>query len=243
MKDILQDLIAHTHSLGFLTSLKVVTDNESTKIDSLSEDLSVILKAETHTKVNDFQGTFGMGNLDKLNLHLKNPEFQENAKIEVVKNTKNGEEYPSHIHFENQIGDFENDYRFINKEIIEKKLKNVKFKGATWNLEFEPPVASITRMKLMSAVHTEEPNFSVKTESNNLIFSFGDANTHAGEFIFKHNVNGTLSNIRSYPLSQVQSILNLSGNSIMSISDQGVMKITIDSGLAVYEYYLPCQTK
>jgi hypothetical protein len=72
-----------------------------------------------------------MPNLDKLNMHLKNPEYKENAKLEVVKAERNGETMPTHIHFENAAGDFENDYRFMNKAIIEEKLKSVKFKGAT----------------------------------------------------------------------------------------------------------------
>ena len=71
-----------------------------------------------------------MSNLDKLSLHLKNPEYKDNAKIDVVKAERNGETVPTHIHFENAAGDFQNDYRFMNQAIIEEKLKTVKFKGA-----------------------------------------------------------------------------------------------------------------
>ena len=106
-----------------------------------------------------------MPNLDKLALHLKNPEYQKDAKIEVVKAERNGETIPTHIHFENQAGDFENDYRFMNKAIIEEKLKTVKFKGAAWNVTFQPSMAAIQRMKLQSAAHQEEPTFNVKTEA------------------------------------------------------------------------------
>jgi hypothetical protein len=243
MKDILQDIVAHTHGLGFLSSLKVSTDENSTTISSITDDRSLVLQATTHERVADFMGVFGMGNLEKLNLLLKNPEYKEDAKIEIVKKTKDDIEYPAHIHFENVIGDFQNDYRFINKEVIEKNLKSVKFKGASWELEFEPPVASISRMKYMSAVHSEDPNFQVWTENNNLIFSFGDNVSHAGEFVFKHNVNATLASKKSFPIAQTQSILSLSGNSTMSISDQGVMKISVDSGFALYDYFLPSQTK
>lgn len=70
MKDILQDIVAHTHSLGFLSLVKVSND-EGTAIDSMAEDRSVILSAETHAPVAEFTGTFGMPNLDKLALHLK----------------------------------------------------------------------------------------------------------------------------------------------------------------------------
>jgi hypothetical protein len=242
MKDILQDVVAHTHALGFLSLVKVSND-EGTTIDSMAEDRSVILSAETHNSVNEFVGTFGMPNLDKLSLHLKNPEYKDNAKVEVVQAERNGETIPTHIHFENATGDFQNDYRFMNKAIIEEKLKTVKFKGAAWAVEFQPSMASIARMKLMSAAHSEEPTFNVKTVDGNLVFSFGDASTHAGEFVFQHGVEGTLQHTWSWPVAQVQAILGLDGDATMSISDQGAMKISVNSGMATYDYILPAQSK
>ena len=242
MKDILQDVVAHTHALGFLSLVKV-TNDETTQIDSMAEDRSVILTGTTTTPVAEFKGTFGMPNLDKLALHLKNPEYKDNAKIQVVEAERNGETIPTHIHFENAAGDFQNDYRFMNKAIIEEKLKTVKFKGATWDVVFQPSVASIARMKLMSAAHSEEPTFNVKTKDGNLVFSFGDASTHAGEFVFQHGVQGSLQHTWSWPVAQVQSILNLDGDATMSISDQGAMKISVNSGMATYDYILPAQSK
>jgi hypothetical protein len=246
MKDILQDIVAHTHSLGFLSTLKITAEAE-TQIDSMAEDRSVILTAKTHTPVKAFDGVFGMPNLDKLSLHLKNPEYKDKAKIEVVKGERNGETVPTHIHFENEAGDFQNDYRFMNKAIIEEKLKTVKFKGANWNVVFQPSMAAISRLKLMSTAHSEEPTFNVSTKDTNgatdLVFTFGSAGTHAGEFIFQSNVSGKLSHTWSWPVNQVQSVLNLSGDITISISDQGAMKISIDSGLATYDYILPAQSK
>ena len=37
----------------------------------MAEDRSVILSAETHNKVNEFTGTFGMPNLDKVSITFK----------------------------------------------------------------------------------------------------------------------------------------------------------------------------
>ena len=242
MKDILQDVVAHTHALGFLSLVKVTADND-TAIDAMAEDRSVILTATTHNPVPEFVGTFGMPNLDKLSLHLKNPEYKDNAKLDVVQAERNGETVPTHIHFENASGDFENDYRFMNKAIIEEKLKTVKFKGASWDVTFEPSMASIARMKLQSAAHAEEPTFNVTTTDGNLVFSFGDASTHAGNFIFQHSVEGELSHTWSWPVAQVQAVLNLDGAITMSISNQGAMMISVDSGMAKYDYILPAQSK
>ena len=243
MKDILQDVVAKTHALGFLTLVKVNSEADTTTIESMAEDRSVILNSTTHNSVSEFNGTLGMPNLDKLALHLKNPEYQKDAKIDVVNADRNGETIPTHIHFENASGDFENDYRFMNKQIIDENLKSVKFKGAAWNVTFQPSVAAIGRMKLQSAAHAEEPTFNVSTKDGDLVFSFGDQSTHAGTFVFEAGVEGTLAHTWSWPVAQVQAILNLDGDITMSISDQGAMQISVDSGLAKYDYILPAQSK
>jgi hypothetical protein len=243
MKDILQDIVAHTHSLGFLSLVKVTGEDKETAIEAMAEDRTVIVNAKTHSPVKEFVGTFGMPNLDKLALHLKNPEYKENAKIEVITAEKNSETIPVSLHFENATGDFKNDYRFMNQQFINEKLKSVKFKGATWDIEFQPNIASIGRLKLQAQAHSEESVFQVKTENNNLVFFFGDASTHAGSFVFETDVKAKLKQNWSWPVVQVISILNLDGDKTMRIADAGAMQITVDSGLASYDYILPAQTK
>ena len=242
MKDILQDVVAHTHALGFLTLVKVTSEG-STQIDSMAEDRSVILSAETHSAVAEFVGTFGMPNLDKLALHLKNPEYQKDAKIDVVTAERNGEVIPTHIHFENASGDFENDYRFMNKQIIEEKLKSVKFKGVNWDITIQPNSASIARFRMQAQANSEEVVFVAKTEGTDLKFFFGDSSTHAGNFVFAAGVEGTLNTGWSWPVAQVLSILSLPGDITMKFSDAGAAMITVDSGMATYDYILPAQSK
>ncbi len=244
MKDILQDVVAKTHALGFLNLVKVTGTDDSTTIESMAEDRSVILTANTKDKVAEFGASiFGMPNLDKLALHLKNPEYQKNSKLTITEAERNGVKVPTGIHFENEAGDFQNDFRFMVTEIINEKLKSVKFKGASWDVEFVPSLASITRMKLQSAAHSEETVFTVKAESGDLVFYFGDSNTHAGKFVFQSGITGDLKHAWAYPVAQVQAILNLDGDAKMSLSDQGAMQITVDSGLASYNYILPAQSK
>ena len=242
MKDILQDIVSHTHSLGFITTLKVTAEDE-TVIESMADDRSVIMKATTHNPVGEFVGVFGMPDLGKLAYHLKNPEYRDDAKIEVVQSERNGETIPTHVHFENKTGDFENDYRFMNTATIEEKLKSVKFKVNSYDVEVEPNMGAISRMKLMAGAHSEETVFQVKTEDGNLNFYFGDLNTHAGHFTFEHGITGSLTHTWAWPVSQVISILNLDGDKTMSITDQGAMKISVDSGMAKYDYILPAQQK
>jgi hypothetical protein len=243
MKDFLQDLVAHTHSLGFLPLVKVTASSKGTSIESMAEDRSVILNAKTHNPVDGLDGVFGMPNLNKLDLHLKCPEYKEGAGISVVTQQRNGEDIPTGLHFQNATGDFENDYRFMTLEVITEKLKTVKFKGTTWDVEFEPTVTAIQRLKYQAAAHTEETVFQVSTDGSDLVFKFGDASTHAGSFTFQSGITGKLKQTWSWPVNQVQAILALSGDITIKIADAGALAITVDSGTAVYEYILPAQSK
>ena len=209
----------------------------------MAEDRSVIVSAKTHSPIDNFEGVFGMPNLNKLDIHLKCPEYKDNAKITVVKAERNGDTIPTGLHFENAAKDFVNDYRFMNTEIINEKLKSVKFKGAQWAIEFTPTVASVQKFKFQAAAHSEESNFQVKTENGNLVFSFGDVSTHAGSFTFQSGVSAKLRQEWSYPVAQVQSILNLAGDLTIRIADGGMMQISVDSGIAVYDYFVPAMTK
>jgi hypothetical protein len=243
MKDILQDLVAHTHSLGFIPLVKVSSTTSATDIEAMAEDRSVIVQAKTNSPVDEFEGIFGMPNLNKLDIHLKCPEYKEDAKISIVTAQRNGETIPIGLHFQNAAGDFENDYRFMNTEVINEKLRSVKMRQVPWDIEFEPTISSIQKLRFQAAAHSEEQVFQVSTDGGNLVFSFGDASTHAGSFTFASNVAGKLKQTWSWPVNQVMAILALAGDKTMRIADAGAMQISVNSGLAEYNYILPAQSK
>jgi hypothetical protein len=47
----------------------------------------------------------------------------------------------------------------------------------------------------------------------------------------------------NWPVGVVNTILSLPGDKTFKISDEGVAEITVDSGIAVWHYLLPAQTK
>ena len=240
MKDNLLDLVQHTFDLGCIDLIKVTGTDADTVVNGVAEDKSVILEAQFANPVADFIGTFGMPNLGKLKTLLNLQEYREDAKLTITRRAT-GE--PDGINFENKVSDFKNNYRFMASEIVNDKLKTLKFKGVNWHITFEPTVAAIQRLKMQAQANSEEPNFQVKTDNKNLKFFFGDHSTHSGNFVFQPDVTGTLKHSWSWPVAQVISILGLTGDKTMKISDDGCMQITVDSGMAVYNYILPAQTK
>jgi hypothetical protein len=240
MKDHLQDLVEHTLKLGCIDLVKITGDDKTTDIFGVAEDRSVVVEGKYTNPVPEFIGLFGMPNLQKLNILLNLSEYKENAKLTV---TKRADGASDGINFENSAGDFKNNYRFMAAEIVTDKAKTVKFKGVNWNIEFEPTVASIQRLKMQAQANAEEPNFTARTENGDLKFSFGDHSTHSGNFVFQAGVTGTLKRAWSWPILRVISILDLTGDKVMRISDDGAAQITVDSGLATYTYIIPAQSK
>jgi hypothetical protein len=240
MKDHLQDLVEHTLKLGVIDLVKITGDDKSTVINGIAEDRSVVVEGAFANPVADFIGNFGMPNLTKLNILLNLSEYQKDAKLTITRKDTGA---PDGINFENATGDFKNNYRFMASEIVNEKLKTVKFKGVNWNIEFVPTVAAIQRLKMQAQANAEELNFTAKTDNGDLKFSFGDHSTHSGNFVFHPGVTGTLKRAWAWPIKTVISILDLTGDKTFKISDDGAAMITVDSGLAVYNYILPAQSK
>ena len=243
MRDYLLDLVEHTFDLGCIDLIKTTGTEQDTIIDGLSEDRSVVVQGKFLTPVAEFIGTFGMPNLNKLKIILNLQEYREGADITVLRQDRNGEAMPVGLHFQNAAKDFTNDYRFMTSEIIAEKLKTMKFKVPAWHIEFEPSVASVLRLKMQAQANAEEDTFQIRTDKGDLKFMFGDHSTHAGEFVFQAGVSGVLKRSWSYPKAQVISILNLTGDKIIRISDDGAAQITVNSGIAEYNYILPAMGK
>ena len=216
---------------------------------TVSDDRTVILEAKFKSAHPEFIGTFGMPNLGKLNTILNIPEYKDDAKISINARMAQDESgnptvrQPEGIHFENKAGDFKNDYRLMAPSVVSDLSKSITFKGANWGVEIEPSVASIQRMRFQAQANNEETTFVARTENSALRFYFGDPANHSGNFTFENNISGTLSKGWNWPVSVVMNILALPGNKQMRFSDEGAVEIEVDSGLGIYTYIIPAQTK
>lgn len=243
MKDYLKDLIDHTYGLGCIELIKITGTEEETVINAVAEDKSVIVSGKFKTPISDFIGVFGMPNLGKLKTIVGFDEYDEHSKIGVTRTLRDDVEVPSTIHFETKNGDFLNDYRLMFKSVVDEKVGKVAFKGAAWNIDFQPSVANVSRLKKQSQANSEEKHFMFKTDNGDLRIYFGDPSTHSGNFVFQAGVTGTSNSNLLWPVKEFISIMDLVGDKNIRISDAGATEITVDSGIATYRYLLPAQKK
>lgn len=237
MKDYLRDIVSHTYDLGNIDLIKITGTDKETVVNAMTDDKSVIIEGRFVKPSSDFKGTFGMPSLNRLKILLNLQEYREGAKLSLTFK----DDVASGIAFENATGDFKNAYRFMSQEVVEKQLRVPRFKGVTWHVEFEPSVVSIQRLKMQSQAHSDETVFQIKADSGNLVFNFGDHSTHTGSFVFQQGITGGLTKGWSWPIKRFISILDLNGDKTIRISNDGAAMITVNTGLAVYDYILPAQ--
>ena len=131
----------------------------------------------------------------------------------------------------------------MKSKLLEEKVSKVDYKGTGWDVDIEPSIASIMRLKKQASANSEENTFTTKVDGGDLKVYFGDHSSHSGNFVFEAGVTGKLSRAWAWPIKQVLAILSLAGDKTFKISDQGLCEIVVDSGLATYTYRLPAQQK
>ena len=246
MRDILLDIVKHTHSLGFIQAVKIDgNDGSETNIEAMDDDRSVVLKGKLHNAVQDFKGVIGLGKLGVLSGYLNFDGYSDaQSKIGVVKRERNGEQVAEELQFDSPKG-YSANYRFMVSQLIEEKLKTVKFKGVNWDLTIQPTQQNLKDLSYFAGVMgSVESTFVAKTDGTDLKFYIGDGSNDRVEIPFASNVSASLKKGWAWPLAQTLSIVKLSdtSNASISFSEQGAMKITIDSGIGLYDYILPART-
>ena len=243
MKDYLLDIIQHTHGLGVIDLVKVVGTDSETLVSASSEDRTLVAYGTLKSPVADFIGTFGMPNLSKLKTIVNFDDYDDDAIINVTRGTNADPEAPAAIHFQTKTGDFVNAYRLRSETTVNDRVKTITFKGATWNVEFEPSIAGILRLKKQAQANSEELYFKTKTEGSDLKIYFGDHSTHSGNFVFQSDVSGVIDKPWNWPVKVFLAIMDLPGEKTIRIANAGATEIVVDSGLAVWRYLLPAQAK
>lgn len=243
MRDILLDIVKHTVPLSAFVTLRVDGTDSVTEISATEEEKLMVLRGKAHLPVSDFKGLFGIPNIALLNTILSIPEYTDDkAKYSVVTQQRDSGTQPTTIHLENADGDFHNDFRLMGANIIDTVEPKLKFNVTSWLINFVPSVASQQRLKYQAAAHPEEKAVVFKVADGEITAQLGDASSHSGSFVFHSGVDAKIKKSISVPIKHVNTVLSLGGDKMIHLGDLGMM-ISIDSGLAQYDYILPMLSK
>ena len=246
IKDTMKDILRHTHDLGVFEMVKIKGTAEVTEVETVDADKTVIFKGELNNPVVDFvDATVGLSRMGVLKGYLQYPDFEnENATVRVVTQDRNGESVPTEVEFISENGT-DTHYRFMLADVINQQLKDIKFKGAEFDVNIEPSqkmMKDLTYFNTILAAY--EANFMPKTEDGALYFHVGDGGSDRTKILINNNVDGEINTDWKWPLDVVLKILRLGDNSnlVMSFNNQGLLQIKVDSGMGVYTYLLPARS-
>lgn len=242
IRDILLDILAHTNKLGIFEKVKITGTDTETVIETVDEEKTVILKGVTNNPEPDFaDATIGLRRMDVLSGFL-GVFKEETDTVQVVNETRNGVDSPTEIEFVREDGTNAN-YRFMLADIINQQLKEIKFKGATYDIEFQPTTKNLQDLNVFERIlggANGESFFSPRTEDGKLYFYVGDEGGDRTKILINDAPGGTLTHEFKWPLKIVLNILQLpSAKTTISINGKGLLQIQIDSGMAEYTYLLP----
>tara|TARA_Y100001937_G_C7112118_1_gene328174 strand:- start:502 stop:1245 length:744 start_codon:yes stop_codon:yes gene_type:complete len=246
IKDIFKDILRHTHALGFIEMVKISGTAESTTIEAMDADKTVILQGKLHNPVADFvDHTVGLSRMSVLHGYLQFPGFtSEDGNVEVVTQARNGVDIPVEISFSSAEG-HSGSYRFMLADVINQQLKSVTMKDIPWDVTIVPTQKNLKDINNFNGILGGfEPVFSPTTESGALYFHIGEGAGDKVKLPINNNVDGELSGNWKWETDKTLSILRLSdsANCTVSFANAGAMQIVIDSGLGEYTYILPAKS-
>lgn len=245
IRDTLKDVLKHTHSLGIFDMVKITGTKTETQIETTDAEKTVIFKGRTIKPVKDFvDSTVGLSRMSVLHGYLQYPGFDEDgASVEVVTQERNGDTVPVEVRFEASDGT-DAVYRFMLADVINQQLKEIKFRGAEFDIDLVPTAKNIKDLVYFNGIlGAFESNFSPKVVDKKLYFHIGDGVSDRTKILIAEGVDAKINGDLRWPLDIVLKILKLSDSSAatLSINTKGLLQIKLDSGLAEYTYLLPAK--
>jgi hypothetical protein len=247
LSEVLTDILAQTHGLGFIEMMKIDSSATETTIAAINDDKSVVAYGTLNSPLTELDGVVGLSRMAVLQGYLKYPHFcDSSATIEILTTQRDGSDVPTEIHFAT-TGGHESSYRFMHKDVVEEQVKVPNFKGAEWDVVIAGTDELLKDLSYFNGVlGAFEPTFTAKTDANgDLNFYIGSGPTDRATVPVAKSVNGALTGNLTWPLVETLAILKLASKAddcTISFSNKGVLKIEMETGIGSYEYLLPARS-
>lgn len=248
LSEVLTDILAQTHGLGFMEMMKIDSSATETTIAAINDDKSVVAYGTLNSPLTELDGVVGLSRMAVLQGYLKFEHFNDaNSTIEIKTTQRDGSDVPTEISFSGPNG-HASSYRFMHKDVVEEQVKVPNFKGAAWDVVIAGSDEIMKDLSYFNGIlGAFEATFTAKTDANgDLNFYIGSGPTDRATVPVAKNVNGTLTGNLTWPLVETLAILKLASKAddcILSFSNKGVLKIEMETSIGSYEYLLPARSK
>lgn len=251
LKDTLTDILKHSNN-EFFTNIRIDgTEDGITFVSASDDDKTFIMNATLKNDQIEFDGaTAGMGSLAYLRgLMAWDPFHSTDGDLKVAyKDRGDDSQIPDSFLFSNVDSGAAASYRLMHESAM--KVPPVYKEGLSeWDIEIVPTREKINELSQLATLLIDvEKHFIVKVEDGDLTILIGEEGSasHKASLLFATGIEGTYSSIMKWGIPQTLNLLKLigaGGDSKLKINKKGVLCVTIDSGLADYNFYVVADTK
>jgi len=250
MRETIQDIVRHAIGVNNIDTIKITGSDESTLIEAMDNERTVIIKGQLHQPEPELKGEFGMSHLGLLQGLVGYALFKtDDAKIEVKRRERNGKMTPEEIAFKSADGKSSGAYRLMASDLIPEQAK---FLGTTWDVEVDPSASKLKELQALAGLYGQFENFfmvkTVENEGKNeLRFYIGDegSSMHRAFLTIADDVKGNLGGDLHWGIAPVLAILKLGAeeNLKLHFSSRGALQISMASKSAEYKFILPARKK
>ena len=237
MREVLLDMLDHTHGLGFITELLVTGSSDETLIETMDENKRVIIKGYLKNPSQEFTGEFGCKELAQLKGMAGYPGFKsDGATISVVTQNRGGEDTPEKIVFESENQKHHMEFRFTNPQYIEDQFE---FMQPKWSAQFNMNKSTLNDLRYWSTTFADAL-FTAKCEDGELRFYLGGDNNGYITIPTENDVDFKFD--MKWPLNEVLAVLKLDEEAEVSIFDDpraGALQIKTETDLSTWYYIFP----
>lgn len=244
-----KDFVEHLSIFKEAEMARIEATTTTCRIGFIDRKLGIVLWGEMNEPIDGMVGIFGIGNIPHMRKILFAPGFDTaNATGAFTARSLTETAWASgDLDFDNGTGQ---SYcvSLASKEMIEHHMPVPPVKGSLqFDTPFAPTNVGIELLKywheeMLSTYKAKYVGFFNRNGSVKCGYRFSEV--HKYEFPFKSGVNSILKNTWRYPAEKILAVLQLYSTSksvAMSLCDEGLMKIEVDSGLGKYCYYFAAQ--
>lgn len=238
LRNVLRDLVNTTSGIDF-TCIAVSNEDrgegQRVYMESYTEDKTLVMRAFTKENVPDFEGRFGLTNLGTLQ-GLMNLKTFSTEGTTITVNQKAGKVQ--------SLGFASEDASTVFVVQSEKFIPaQPRFTEKDYAVTVTPTAAKVQELKSFSGVFKAISALATPyTEDGNMFFHVGEKNknNHTGAIQFS-KAEGDLKLQYGYAIDRILQTLGRVSNAesaSLSVSATGILKVTIDTGLVVYQFFV-----
>jgi hypothetical protein len=239
MRPQLTDIVRQVTPL--FDKIRITGNATLTRIEACDKDKILFIVATLKEPVAEFAGEFGIGSLSLLSGLLNFPTYKtEAAQLLVHRTDSPAGSYVSEFEFRDEAG-AGTKFKTMNPRLVGDQAQIATI---PWNVEIVPTKAKIAELEKLAHLLSEvDKGFGVAIRNETLFLTIGTdtAGTHTSTVAFVENVQTDYKEERIFfNTGHFLGVLKNAGSvpPIVRFSSKGVVGITVETEVGIYNYYL-----